>query len=46
MRVFGFCSLLLIFSNISKVLIVVIIRAVEMWITIKIPDQKLKIIPF
>lgn len=32
--------------NIYKVLIVVIIRAVEKWITIKIPDQKLKIIPF
>lgn len=32
--------------NIYKVLIVVIIRAVEKWITIKIPDQKLKIMLF
>ena len=42
MRVFGFCSLLLIFSNISKVLIVVIIRAVEMWKTYVIACQPLE----
>lgn len=38
----GFCSLLLIFSNISKVLIVVIIRAVEMWKTYVIACQPLE----
>ena len=43
LRVLGFKGSSL---NIYKVLIVVIIRAVEKWITAKLPVQQLKIIPF